>query len=132
MGVSASFISPFIMCVFEHILCTSTLLLPTGEELLTPTKIYVRSLLAALQSGKVKAMAHITGGGLTENIPRILPEGYKVQIDAKEWPIPSVFGWLAAAGISTYTMLQATENIEYTEEIHSVGGDVISNHDTFL
>lgn len=115
MGVSTSFVSPFITCVFEHILYTFKVLLSTGEELLTPTKIYVRSLLAALQSGKVKAMAHITGGGLTENIPRILPEGYKVQIDAIKWPIPSVFGWLAAAGISTYAVLQATENIEYTE-----------------
>jgi phosphoribosylaminoimidazole (AIR) synthetase len=89
-------------------------LLPTGEELLTPTKIYVRSLLPALQSGKVKAMAHITGGGLTENIPRVLPEGYKVQIDATKWPIPSVFGWLAAAGMCIYAVLQATENVHKT------------------
>lgn len=102
MDVSTSFTSPFITCVFEHILYPFKVLLPTGEELLTPTKIYVRSLLAALQSGKVKAMAHITGGGLTENIPRILPEGYKVQIDATKWPIPSVFGWLAAAGMYVY------------------------------
>lgn len=52
-----------------------------------------------MQSGKVKAVAHITGGGLTENIPRVLPKGYKVQIDALKWKIPPVFGWLAAAGI---------------------------------
>lgn len=69
-----------------------------GEEFLTPTKIYVKSLLPALQDGKVKAMAHITGGGLVENIPRILPKGYEVQIDATKWTVPSVFGWLAAAG----------------------------------
>lgn len=117
----------------EHILYPFKVLLPTGEDLLTPTKIYVRSLLAALQSGKVKAMAHITGGGLTENIPRILPEGYKVQIDATKWPIPSVFGWLAAAGMSMYTASQAAENRECTEEMCSAGvGDIISNHNTFL
>jgi phosphoribosylaminoimidazole (AIR) synthetase len=61
-------------------------------------------LLPALQSGKVKAMAHITGGGLTENIPRILPKGYEVQIDATKWTVPSVFGWLAAAGTFIYTV----------------------------
>jgi phosphoribosylaminoimidazole (AIR) synthetase len=78
--------------------------LSTGEEFLTPTKIYVKILLPALQSGKVKAMAHITGGGLIENIPRILPKGFEVQIDATKWTVPSVFGWLAAAGIYLCTV----------------------------
>ena len=83
--------------------------LSTGEEFMTPTKIYVKSLLPALQSGKVKAMAHITGGGLMENIPRILPKGLEVQIDATKWTVPSVFGWLAAAGIVVYTVHHAAK-----------------------
>ena len=88
---------------------SKSLALSTGEEFLTPTKIYVKSLLPALQSGKVKAVAHITGGGLMENIPRILPKGFEVQIDATKWTVPSVFGWLAAAGIFVCTVRHAVK-----------------------
>nr|CAD7586704.1 unnamed protein product [Timema genevievae] len=69
-----------------------------GEELLTPTRIYVKSVLPALRNGRVKAFAHITGGGLTENVPRVLPPRCRVLLDASKWEIPSVYGWLAATG----------------------------------
>ena len=69
-----------------------------AEALLVPTRIYVRSCLAATRGGRVKAMAHITGGGLVENLPRVLPEGLAAHVDAAAWPLPPVFRWLAAAG----------------------------------
>ncbi|HKO08508.1 MAG TPA: phosphoribosylformylglycinamidine cyclo-ligase, partial [Alphaproteobacteria bacterium] len=65
-----------------------------GEALLTPTRIYVRSCLAAVRAGKVLALAHITGGGLLENIPRVLPHGVGVELDAGRWPFLPVFRWL--------------------------------------
>lgn len=69
-----------------------------GEELLKPTKLYVRDVLPLLRKGRVKALAHITGGGLLENIPRVLPAHLGVQINAITWNIPPIFGWLAAKG----------------------------------
>jgi len=72
--------------------------LSLGEALLAPTRIYVRSCLAAIRQGGVKAMAHITGGGLIENIPRVLPQGRVAAIDARRWTRPAVFGWLQRIG----------------------------------
>ena len=69
-----------------------------GKALLTPTKIYVRSCLAAHKAGLIKGLAHITGGGLLDNIPRILPDGLGVRLDATQWPLPPVFRWLGEAG----------------------------------
>lgn len=69
-----------------------------GECLLTPTRIYVRPCLAAVAAGGVKALAHVTGGGLLENLPRVLPEGLAVRIDGLCWPVPPVFTWLSTAG----------------------------------
>uniref|UniRef100_A0A8C4ESU4 Trifunctional purine biosynthetic protein adenosine-3 n=1 Tax=Dicentrarchus labrax TaxID=13489 RepID=A0A8C4ESU4_DICLA len=69
-----------------------------GEVLLTPTKIYSRLLLPILRSGAVKAYAHITGGGLLENIPRVLPQELAVDLDASRWSIPPVFSWLHKEG----------------------------------
>ena len=69
-----------------------------GEVLVTPTRLYVRSCLAAARAGQVKAMAHITGGGLVENIPRVLPRGCIARIDARSWQLPGVFRWLQESG----------------------------------
>ncbi|MDD3182613.1 MAG: phosphoribosylformylglycinamidine cyclo-ligase [Alphaproteobacteria bacterium] len=66
-----------------------------AEALLEPTRIYVKPLLAAIRTGKVKAMAHITGGGLLENIPRVLPQGFGVWLSTQSWPVPAIFKWLA-------------------------------------
>ncbi len=66
-----------------------------AEDLLRPTRIYVKSILSALRDGHaIKALAHITGGGLTENIPRVLPEGKAARIKLSAWQRPSVFQWL--------------------------------------
>ncbi|KAI1777719.1 phosphoribosylamine--glycine ligase [Hypoxylon cercidicola] len=67
-----------------------------GAALLTPTRIYVRSVLAALP--RLKGLAHITGGGLTENVPRMLPKHLAAEIDVAAWTLPPVFAWLKKAG----------------------------------
>jgi phosphoribosylformylglycinamidine cyclo-ligase len=69
-----------------------------GEILLTPTKIYIPALKALQKSLSIHAIAHITGGGLLENVPRILPPGTKAVIDRKSWEWPEIFQWLQAQG----------------------------------
>ncbi|MBU6509865.1 MAG: phosphoribosylformylglycinamidine cyclo-ligase [Gammaproteobacteria bacterium] len=69
-----------------------------GEVLLAPTRIYVKALLALMKEIPLHALAHITGGGLLENIPRVIPEGLSVTLDAKSWPRSAVFDWLAHTG----------------------------------
>ena len=71
---------------------------PLGAALLTPTRLYVSTALAAHRERLVHGFAHITGGGLIENIGRILPAGLAAEIDAGCWPLPKVFAWLAEAG----------------------------------
>jgi phosphoribosylformylglycinamidine cyclo-ligase len=68
------------------------------DALLAPTRIYVKSLLALAKAVPVRSFAHITGGGLTENIPRVIPPGLEVQLSAKTWNQPPVFDWLQKAG----------------------------------
>ena len=71
---------------------------PLGRALLEPTKIYVKSLLELLKLVPVHALAHITGGGLTENLPRVLPEGLNAAIDLNAWELPETFKWLQQQG----------------------------------
>jgi phosphoribosylformylglycinamidine cyclo-ligase len=79
-----------------------------GEAVLTPTRIYVKSCLAAMrETGAVKALAHITGGGFPDNIPRVLPDGLGVSIDLARVPVAPVFGWLArTGGVAEHEMLR--------------------------
>ncbi len=82
-----------------------------GEVLLTPTRIYVRALMQLLKEQDiVKGLAHITGGGLLENIPRILPDGLGVELDAAAWEFPSVFKWLKTRTAIDNTDLARTLN----------------------
>jgi len=69
-----------------------------GEELLTPTRIYVKSLLPLIKEGLLKGLIHITGGGLIENPPRILPEGCSLQLERNSWPAAPIFSIIQAAG----------------------------------
>jgi len=69
-----------------------------GETLLTPTKIYVKSCLEAIKTGKVKALSHITGGGLTENLPRVLSKNVTPQINYNSWKMPEIFNFLQQTG----------------------------------
>ena len=78
-----------------------------GAALLAPTRIYVRACLPPIRAGQVKALAHITGGGLPENLPRVLPEGLAARLDPAAWPRPAVFDWLhRAGGIAPAEMLR--------------------------
>jgi phosphoribosylformylglycinamidine cyclo-ligase len=76
--------------------------LTLGEELLKPTKIYVKPILSALKKFPLKGMAHITGGGFIENIPRMLPEGLGAKIVEKSWPIPPIFQLISSHGQIDY------------------------------
>ncbi|QBQ56320.1 phosphoribosylformylglycinamidine cyclo-ligase [Nitrosococcus wardiae] len=69
-----------------------------GDALLTPTRIYVKPLLQLLETIEVHALAHITGGGLPENLPRVLPPGLSAEIETSRWPRPPIFNWLQQQG----------------------------------
>ena len=81
-----------------------------GDVLLQPTRIYVKSCLNAIRAGGVKALAHITGGGLIDNVPRVLPDGLAAEIDATSWPFPDVCHWLKSIGGMTADEMARTFN----------------------
>jgi phosphoribosylformylglycinamidine cyclo-ligase len=82
-----------------------------GEALLTPTGLYARPLMPLLKAGLIKGVAHITGGGLPGNVPRMLPEGLRAGIDATSWSRPAVFDWLQREGRISEADMQATFNL---------------------
>jgi phosphoribosylformylglycinamidine cyclo-ligase len=78
-----------------------------GDCLLTPTRIYVQPILKALEQLQITGMAHITGGGLLENIPRVLPQGVNAVIHNDSWTWPAIFTWLQQQGnVATQEMLR--------------------------
>lgn len=123
--------------------------LPLGEELLKPTKIYVRPLLGAIEKFDIHAVSHITGGGFIENIPRMLPEGLSAKINKGAWEIPAIFPLMQdKAGLSerdmynTFNMgiglvlaVSAGEAKEIVDYLNSVGekayiiGEIVSGDD---
>ena len=83
---------------------------PLADALLAPTRIYVKSLLQLCREMPVHAMAHITGGGLTENLPRVIPEGCRAAIDTSSWDIPQVFRFLQESGNIAQSEMYLTFN----------------------
>jgi len=81
-----------------------------GEAILEPTRIYVKPVLATLAKVPVKGVAHITGGGLTENIPRVLPENASARLESGRWPRPAIFEWLQRKGNIEDAEMQRTFN----------------------
>ncbi|MBV7257040.1 phosphoribosylformylglycinamidine cyclo-ligase [Pacificimonas sp. WHA3] len=71
---------------------------PLGEALLEPTRIYIKSILPSVRAGHIKALAHITGGGLLENIPRVLGKQHRAILDAASWPLPPSIDWVREQG----------------------------------
>ena len=80
------------------------------DVVMAPTKIYVKSLLKLIETLPVKGMAHITGGGITENIPRVLPAGFTAEIKATSWDLPPLFRWLQTQGNITHIEMYKTFN----------------------
>jgi len=83
---------------------------PFRDVVMAPTRIYVKPLLKLIQAMSVKGMAHITGGGITENVPRVLPAGLTAEVKKGSWPMPPLFTWLQAQGNVTDDEMHRTFN----------------------
>ena len=84
---------------------------PFRQAVMAPTRLYVKNMLAALKTHPIKALAHITGGGLTENIPRVLPKHLSVQLKRASWPRTELFDWLQrSAGVDDFEMNRTFNN----------------------
>jgi phosphoribosylformylglycinamidine cyclo-ligase len=108
------------------------------DVVMAPTKLYVKSILQLLEAMPVKGMAHITGGGITENIPRVLPKGLTAEISATSWALPPLFKWLQAQGniadLEMYktfncgigmAVIIAPENVKKAQEILTSAGETV-------
>lgn len=82
-----------------------------GEELLTPTKIYVKPVLEVIRNHEVSGIAHVTGGGFNENIPRMLPEGLSAEVELGSWPVPPIFSLIQSKGGLTQEDMLGTFNM---------------------
>ncbi len=80
-------------------------------QLIEPTRIYVKSILSLRDQIDIHAMAHITGGGITENLPRVIPEGLEAQVDYANWPRPEIFQWLQEQGNIEENEMRRTFNL---------------------
>ncbi|WP_262695272.1 phosphoribosylformylglycinamidine cyclo-ligase [Kordiimonas aquimaris] len=109
-----------------------------GEAFLEPTKIYVKSTLAAIKAGYIKGLSHITGGGFLENIPRVMPNDLLADIDTGTWELPDIFQWLQAKGnIETREMARTfncgigmvavvgPNNVDATKKILEANGETV-------
>ena len=110
-----------------------------GAVLLTPTRLYVKAALAAITAGGVHGFAHITGGGLTENLPRVLPKGLGAKVDLNSWDLPGVFQWLKDqgrmseaemlktfnAGIGMVVVVSSDSLVEVTSALQDEGQTVV-------
>ncbi|HST01148.1 MAG TPA: phosphoribosylformylglycinamidine cyclo-ligase [Usitatibacter sp.] len=102
-----------------------------GEALLEPTRIYVKPVLAVMQKVALKGLAHITGGGLTENVPRILPENVAARMEAAKWKRPSIFDWLQKRGHIVSDEMYRTFNCGIGMVIVVAAGDAKAALDAF-
>ena len=107
------------------------------EALLEPTRIYVKSLLPIVRSGRIAALAHITGGGLLENIPRVLPEGLHAHVEADSWPQPRLMAFLQAQGNIEPEEMARTFNcgigmvaVVAPEQVEAVATDLVQAGET--